>query len=64
MMKLDMSWYPITPGRNIRLTYKLLEAAAAADSQGDHHGPGTSAEAAEGNLEGDNIAAVVDRSWT
>lgn len=50
--------------------HKPLEAEAAADSQADHHSPGTTAEAAEAAegsnldqavpLEGDNIAAVVD----
>ena len=95
MIRLSVGWYPNTPGRNFRRTHKPLEAAAAADSQADHHSPGTTAEAAEGSnldqaavplitdilindtgaittsrkshLEGDNAAAVVDRSnlcWT
>lgn len=50
MINLSMSWCPNTPGRIIRRTHKLLEAAAAADSQADHHNPaGTTAAAVEGS---------------
>jgi hypothetical protein len=50
MIKLSMSWYPKTLGRNFRRTHKPLEAEAEADSQADHYSrPDTTAEAAEGS---------------
>jgi len=56
-----MSWYPNTPGSNFRRTHKRLEAAAAADSQVDHHSPpGTPVEAAEGNNLDQAVALLTD----
>jgi hypothetical protein len=58
MIKLSMNWDPNTPGRSFRRTHKPLEAEAAADSQADHHSPGTTAEAAEA-AEGSNLDQAV-----